>query len=97
MTVELFYEQVFKVIELQGNENHFEKQVQSFKKTAYIADPVKYAVYVSINPVECQIELKGDLQVNAIGPLVRPGQLEAIGENLMLFFCQITELVVSVL
>jgi len=72
---------VIEFTELWCDQNELEENVETFRETANVANPVEDAVHISIHTVEGQIELEADLEVHVVYEFVRSAQLVALGEN----------------
>lgn len=89
--------EVFELIVIHESEEDGEEEEETLSQSTDVTNPVKYAVNVTIYPIQVQIELICHLQMHTVRKLVWTDQLESIAENLTIIFSQCAELIVVIL
>ena len=88
---------MLKPVVIHEAEQHEKDDAESFIKATHVTDPVEYAVDVSIDPIQIQVEFISDLLLHIIRKLVRPILLQLIRKDASIVLRHMPELIVIVL
>ena len=88
---------MFKLFEVCECKSGWKNDYETFHKASDISNPVKEAVYITIDSVKCQIELPANHELHAILYLIWATHCILASKDLHLILGQGTELKIVVL